>query len=112
MPHPQTFDARRRTMDPRAWSRRGFLGGAASLAALTLAACSPSGRTREPGYSDYYLAYYGPKPGEKHPLPAVDLRQMKPTHLRAEVDDPTGEAPGTIVVSTSERSAPVSLSLA
>jgi lipoprotein-anchoring transpeptidase ErfK/SrfK len=46
---------------------------------------------------------YAALPFEKFPVPAVDLRLLKPTHFRTEVADPTGERPGTIVVSTAER---------
>jgi lipoprotein-anchoring transpeptidase ErfK/SrfK len=63
-------------------SRRTFLAGGTSLAALTLAGCATSRRLEvidRPQFSDYYLEMYGP------------------------LTDPTGERPGTIVVNTSER---------
>lgn len=88
-------------------SRRAFLAGAASLSALALSGCALSSTSRRfettPKFSDYYLSMYGPLPDEKFPVPAVDLTQLKPTHFRTDVADPTGERPGTIVVSTSER---------
>jgi lipoprotein-anchoring transpeptidase ErfK/SrfK len=89
-------------------SRRTFLAGAASLAGLALSGCAISGSSRRvaysaPQFSDYYLQMYGPKPDEKFPLPAIDLTQLKPTHFRTEVSDPTGERPGTIVVDTGAR---------
>lgn len=81
--------------------------GAASLAGLALSGCATSGGQRlqpaTPQFSDYYLKMYGPLPDEKFPVPAVDLTQLKPSHFRTEVADPTGERPGTIVVSTAER---------
>jgi lipoprotein-anchoring transpeptidase ErfK/SrfK len=85
-------------------SRRGFLAGAASLAALSLAGCaSQRMAVQTPTFSDYYLAMYGPLPDEQFPVPAIDLTQLKPDMFRTEVPDPTGERPGTIVVNTSER---------
>jgi lipoprotein-anchoring transpeptidase ErfK/SrfK len=87
-------------------SRRAFLAGGASLAALTLAGCATSRRlelTERPQYSDYYLAMYGPLPNERFPVPAVDLNKLDPQMFRTQVADPTGERPGTIVVRTGER---------
>lgn len=43
---------------------------------------------------------YRAMPEEQFPLPAVDLRQVDERFYRRLVDDPTGEAPGTIVVDT------------
>ena len=89
-------------------SRRAFLAGAASLAGLALSGCAVSGGSRRiaqaaPQFSDYYLQMYGPLPNEKFPVPAVDLTQLKPSHFRTEIADPTGERAGTIVVDTGAR---------
>ncbi|MEO8757027.1 MAG: L,D-transpeptidase [Devosia sp.] len=85
-------------------SRRSFLAGGASLAALTLAGCATQRmRVDVPQFSEYYLAMYGPLPNEKFPVPAIDLTKLDPNMFRTQVNDPTGEAPGTIVVNTSER---------
>src|SRR3954463_9389129 len=85
-------------------SRRGFLAGAASLAAMSLAGCaSERMRITTPQFSDYYLAMYGPLPNEKFPVPAIDLTKLDPSMFRTQVADPTGQRPGTIVVNTSER---------
>jgi lipoprotein-anchoring transpeptidase ErfK/SrfK len=92
-------------------SRRRFLFGAGSLGAATLAGCSTEfgGRRLDfpnllpPGLSPYYLTVYGAMPDEKFPVPAVDLNKLDARYVRTEVDDPTGEAPGTIVVETSQR---------
>ena len=85
-------------------SRRSFLAGGASLAALTLAGCATQRlRVEAPQFSEYYLAMYGPLPDEKFPVPAIDLTKLDPNMFRTQVDDPTGERPGTIVVNTSER---------
>ena len=85
-------------------TRRRFLLGGATLAGLALSGCSPSARVpEEPRFSEIYISMYGALPNEKFPVPAADLRRMRPTHLRTEVADPTGERPGTLVVSTAER---------
>ncbi|HZY67551.1 MAG TPA: L,D-transpeptidase [Devosia sp.] len=87
-------------------SRRAFIAGGASLAALTLAGCATSRRLEvpeAPQFSEYYLQMYGPIPNERFPIPAIDLTKLDPTMLRTQVPDPTGEAPGTIVVNTGER---------
>lgn len=85
-------------------SRRGFLAGGASLAALTLAGCATQRmRIDSPQFSDYYLTMYGPLPDEQFPVPAIDLTKLDPNMFRTQVPDPTGERPGTIVVNTSER---------
>jgi lipoprotein-anchoring transpeptidase ErfK/SrfK len=90
---------------PITTSRRTFMFGAASLAGLTLSGCATMGDTAPatPTFSQYYLDMYAAMPNEKFPVPAVDLTRLKPTHFRTEVDDPTGEKPGTIVVNTADR---------
>lgn len=87
-------------------SRRAFLAGGASLAALSLAGCATSRRFEridQPQFSEYYLQMYGPLPNEQFPVPAVDLKKLDPNMFRTQVADPTGERPGTIVVNTGER---------
>lgn len=87
-------------------SRRSFLAGAASIAALGLAGCSTSRvppQLSEPTFDPYYVQMYAAIPDERFPVPAVDLKQLKPSHFRTEVADPTGERPGTIVVVTADR---------
>ena len=49
-----------------------------------------------------YAAIYGRVDGERYPIPPVDLRRINRAFLRASVADPTGEAPGTIVVDPHE----------
>ena len=51
----------------------------------------------------FYDKIYGPKPDEQFPLPAIPYTEIDPAFLRQEVDDPTGERPGTIVVNTAQR---------
>lgn len=88
--------------------RRAFLGGAASLTALSLAGCATSGQTRiaanEPiRVPPEVAAMYGPRPEERFPLPAARMELIEPQFWRQVVDDPTGERPGTLVVDTANR---------
>ncbi len=88
-------------------SRRAFLAGSA---ALTVAGCQtgPVVQTATvvsgPAPIDpSYRALYGPLTNERYALPAVDITQFDPVYLRREVRNPTGEAPGTIVVDTTNK---------
>jgi lipoprotein-anchoring transpeptidase ErfK/SrfK len=81
------------------------------LAGASLAACSGmigSRRIEIPGllpnqFSPHYARMYAAMPEERFPVPAVNLSQLRQSHFRTEVDDPTGEPPGTIVVETAQR---------
>lgn len=89
-------------------SRRKFLLGGASLTAVALSGCAtaPSRMERveaRTGIPAKYREIYGPVYGEPFPVPAVNLARLDEQYWRQVVDDPTGERPGTIVVSTSER---------
>lgn len=84
-------------------SRRAFILGAPTL----VAACQTTGTpTPEPtgltmqAHSPYE-AMYAAIPGEQFPIPAVDISKIDPRFFRQEVEDPTGERPGTIVIDTS-----------
>jgi lipoprotein-anchoring transpeptidase ErfK/SrfK len=88
--------------------RRQFLGGAGSLATLLLASCATSGTTRpaidaRPTAPPDVLAMYAARPEERFPLPAANIALVDPQYWRQVVDDPTGEAPGTVVVDTANR---------
>ena len=82
-------------------SRRLFMLGAPFL----LAGCASSRRLSADtlfdglGGSDYdYRAIYAGGEDSGYPIPAIDLSKIDPQFYRREVSDPTGEAPGTIVV--------------
>ena len=85
-------------------SRRGFLSGAAAAAA----AAALSGCTTAGGGALYApvpalpsdAQMYGPLADEGFELPAIPIDKMDPRFLRQIVQDPTGEAPGTVVVDT------------
>lgn len=93
-------------------SRRAVLAGLASVGALALAGCSTTGSTRstvataEPAsrvVPPEILAMYGPLPDEDFPIPAAPIHLLDPVYWRQEVDNVTGEKPGTVVVDTANR---------
>jgi lipoprotein-anchoring transpeptidase ErfK/SrfK len=90
-------------------SRRNFLIGGTSAAALVLSGCTRServvarigkGRTTSGKSSENYALIYGPKHDEQFPLPAVDLKKVKSKFYRREVANRTGYPAGTVVVDT------------
>ena len=88
-------------------SRRGVLFGAGA-AVLSLSGCAriasqaqAFGPGRAGGSSVSSIAAYGPLPGERFPIPAVDLAQLEPRFRRQTVAYATAERPGTVVVDTS-----------
>lgn len=92
-------------------NRRQMLAGAAALSGLTLAGCvsspppavQPAPTPPRPHIPPDVLAYYGPRPEERFPVPAADIAGIEPRYYRQMVDDPTGERPGTVVVDTPTR---------
>ncbi|WP_051960358.1 L,D-transpeptidase [Devosia riboflavina] len=93
-------------------SRRAVLAGLASVGALALAGCSTTGSTRsavataEPAgrvVPPEVLSMYGPLPDEDFPIPAAPIHLLDPIYWRQEVDNVTGEKPGTVVVDTANR---------
>jgi len=77
--------------------RRSFLIGSAGLGAgfgaLGLAGCMSTD-----GMLADAAKLYGPLPGEKHPIPAVDVSKLDPKYFRQRVRYDTKQAPGTIIV--------------
>ncbi len=89
---------------PAGLTRRAFVASAP----LALAACAAGPNmdmgdlfAGDSGFD--YSEIYGAKPNEKYPLPAMNWRTLDPSVLRRRVTDPTGEAPGTIVVRPAEK---------
>ncbi len=79
--------------------RRSFLiGSAAGLGAVALAGCSPT----DAELRAEAAKTYGPAPGEKFPIPAVDVSKIDPKYFRKIVDYDSLEAPGTIVIDPSK----------
>lgn len=93
-------------------TRRAFLLGAGGATVASLAGCASSTQTvvyqeRRVVRDTYDAAYdpdaamlYAAKPDEDFPLPAIPYQKIKPQYYRQMVDNPTGEAPGTLVVDT------------
>lgn len=88
-------------------TRRLFLVGSAALA---LAACSSTGRSRVTvdgqqviQVDEPWATYYAAKPNEPFPVPGIDLRRIPQQFWRQEVDFPSREKPGTVVVNTTQR---------
>lgn len=103
-------------------SRRSFISLSAIAAASALAGCSSTAGMRQtagqpgslpetvravqpaPTPTDAELAVmYGPIEDGGFVIPAVPYKQIDPRFYRQQVLDPTGQAPGTIVVDTPSR---------
>lgn len=91
-------------------NRRAFLGAsAAGTAALTLSACTTAEVVAPPivaapadtGLGDP-RTMYAARVDEGYQLPAIPYDRIDPKYVRQVVPDPTGEAPGTIVVDASQ----------
>ena len=86
-------------------TRRLFIlsGIAASLSACVQDAAE-EGIVAEPtGFAALTRANYGALADEPYPIPAVDLKKLRPKYRRRIVDFPTTEDAGTIVVDTPNR---------
>lgn len=94
-------------------SRRSLLAAASvSVASAALAGCTSTGRDRKPGGATppppeppapslgSPASMYGPITDGGHAIPAVPWEKIDKRYLRQVVSDPTGEAPGTVVVDT------------
>ena len=75
------------------------------LVPVALAACVPPAPPQQATrYIDpTYMAMYGPRPDETHPLPATDISEVDPRFLRREVAYYGREEPGTVVIDTTAR---------
>lgn len=88
-----------------AFSRRGFLIGASAVA---LSGCvstvqqpsQPVKKLPEPAPSRPVPLMYQALPEEQFPIPAVDTSKIAPKFWRQEVDYPTSEVKGTVIVDT------------
>lgn len=82
-------------------SRRFFLAGWASLTGLALSGCA-SGRTSTepvpPSQDLSYISMYRAMPEERFPLPAINLKKVPDRFYRRQVNYPTTERVGTLVV--------------
>src|SRR5690606_1327862 len=81
-------------------------GSVAAVAPLVLSGCMSSTAVMESvevGPDPYYVAMYGPKPDERFPLPATDIRSVDERFYRQQVRYHRHERPGTIVIDTQNR---------
>ncbi|WIJ26924.1 L,D-transpeptidase [Devosia sp. RR2S18] len=92
-------------------SRRHMMLGTSSLAALALAGCTtttiPPVTTAvappPPSIPPEYLAMYAAIPDERFLIPAARIDLVDPIYWRREVENPTGERAGVVVVDTPNR---------
>lgn len=87
-------------------TRRRFLGASAVGAVSILsAACTtrrePPTPPAPPPAPENYRIMYGEKVDSGYVIPAVPIEKVNSKYYRQEVRDPTGQAPGTVVVDTS-----------
>jgi len=88
--------------------RRFLMGASAGLAATALAGCTtgrqqhaPPPRIPAPAPRPMpFQEMYGAMSDGGFELPAIPVERIEPHFIRQMVDDPTGEAPGTVVVDT------------
>lgn len=86
-------------------TRRTILTGTASCTGLLLAGCLPSqrdGSTTTQLSPAHFNKFYGARPQEQFPLPAIKQSRVKPKFYRREVDYKSNQRPGTVVVETQE----------
>ncbi len=87
-------------------TRRQWLAGSVSTAGLALAGCTTSPPLPEtvdaPKVDRRYALMYGPVPGERFAIPAVNLERVPERYYRRLVDYSTSEPVGTIVVDTKQ----------
>ncbi|MCK7615698.1 L,D-transpeptidase [Roseibium sediminicola] len=84
-------------------TRRHFLAGSASLTGLAVTGCASTNRTPvplSPAEDPANLVMYRAMPEERFPLPAIDLKKVPVRFYRKQVDYPTSERVGTLVVDT------------
>ncbi|MBV2144186.1 L,D-transpeptidase [Falsochrobactrum sp. TDYN1] len=85
-------------------SRRAFLIGASAIALSGCVTATPPTRptktVAKAKPARPVPLMYQAMPEEQFPLPAVDVSKVDPKFWRQEVDYPTNEAPGTVIVDT------------
>ena len=94
-------------------SRRAFLTVASLGAVATASGCMSSTRATISSLTSFsdsgsygnpqYKLMYGQTVDNGEVIPAVNLARVQEQYLRREVADPTGAAPGTVVVDTSAK---------
>ncbi len=105
MPRKKSQDDLTTGFAKAAFSRRGFLIGASAVA---LSGCvstvpepsQPVKKLPQPAPSRPVPLMYQALPDEQFPIPAVDTSKVDPKFWRQEVDYPTDEVKGTVIVDT------------
>lgn len=92
------------------FARRSFLAGGASFAAALLAGCATTAMPRSVASADaapdvpaHVLAMYAASNSGPFPVRRTQIELVPQRYWRQGVADPTGEAPGTVVVDTANR---------
>lgn len=88
--------------------RRQFVAGAGSTALFALGGCATSletpqtdvGTPETRAIPQTFARMYGPRPNERFPIPAVDLKRVPERFWRRQVDYDTPHPVGTIIVDT------------
>ena len=86
-------------------SRRNLVIGTACLTGLAVSACSTNsviGNPPVPKIGRNNALMYAPLPNERFPLPAADIDKVPAKYYRRQVDYPTAEPVGTVIVDTGE----------
>lgn len=73
------------------------------LLPLALAGCVSTAKPEKKEPDPMHVAMYGALPEERFPMPAMDISRVDSKYFRQQVAYPTTEAPGTIVVDTTNR---------
>lgn len=105
MSRKKSQDANFSGLKTAVFSRRSFLIGASAVA---LSGCVSTAQSPQPAKpvnkpvapSQPVPLMYQAMPEEQFPLPAVDISKVDPKFWRQEVDYPTSEVKGTIIVDT------------
>lgn len=84
-------------------SRRGFVVGVPFALAGCVMREQPGASLSGPLVDPSYVSTYAEIDTEPFPVPAIDLKKVRPEFLRREVPYRTNEAPGTIVVDPAAR---------
>ncbi len=90
------------------YSRRRFLSGSLALSGLTVTGCAriteinslSINRQKQDLDQSVEEAIYSALPNERFPIPAVDLKKVPKEYYRRQVEYPTTEIVGTVIVDT------------
>ncbi len=85
-------------------TRRKFIVGTAGVAgSMALSMPAIAAPTPQENEGEIYAKMYGPRPDEKFPIPAVDIRGLDPAYYRRFGEYKTDEPVGTVIVDTEQK---------